>query len=121
MKVFHLTASGYAQVDYVAEKYRMIEFKDGYHAVTTDCIWRPGKEGGEAVMFTWQGRSSPEGQDAKRVPFVMKETNRLKDNHQPLSVSRLWVRWARHGVRFAILGIVYGLILYISYVVLRGG
>ena len=114
-KIFYLANTGIAQVDYVGEKFRMVEFKDGYHPMTNDCIWRPGKGHGDAVMFVWQGRSAPEGQDNARVRFTMKESNRLKDNAQPLSVSRLWYRWFRHGIRFAIIGIIYVIILYIAY------
>lgn len=121
MKVFYLTSPGVAKVDYVAEKFRLIEFKDGYHPITNDAIWRSRDGTGPAVMFVWQGRSSPEGQDPRRVPFIMKETNRLKDNGQPLHVSRLWLRWLRHGAFFTIYGVILTIFLYIILVIARGG
>lgn len=95
----------------------MIEFKDGYHPITNDCIWKSGLKDEEALMFVWQGRSSPEGQDSARVRFVMKETNRLKDNRQPLMISKLWVRWFKHGIIIAIYFITTIFAAYIAYLV----
>ena len=115
MKVYYLSSTGHAYIDYVNPKFRLIEFKDGYHPITNDAIWRSGA-GEDAVMYVWQGRSSPEGQSNDRVRFVMKETNRLKDNRQPIKVSKLWSRYIKHAIYAGIWLLAIAFMSYVVYI-----
>lgn len=116
-KVYYISASGIAYVDDVAPKFRAIEFRDGYHPITNDCIWRSGERNDESVMFIWQGRSSPEGQDPSKVRFFIKKNNRLKDNRQPLLVSRFWYRQFKKAVWTCVWTGVFIFLLYVGYTI----
>lgn len=117
MKVFFISSTGHCYLDEVNPKFRFIECKDGYHVISNDAIWKSGDRDEEAVVFIWQGRSSPEGQDPKRVRFALKETNRLKDNRQKIMVSRLWVRHAKTIIKAFVWFLVAFFTIYIVYLV----
>jgi len=117
MKVFFLSNTGHAYIDYVNPKFRLIECKDGYHPITNDAIWKAGESDDEAVMFIWHGRSSPEGQNEARVRFVMKETNRLKENRQPIKVSKLWVRRVKQVIVNAVWFFIFAFVIYVAYLI----
>jgi len=97
MRVYYLKANGYANVEDVSPKAWIVEEPDGFHPLTNDCIFRAGIGAGEEepVVFIWQNRTSPEGQDPERARATLKQVNRMKDHRQPVPVSRRWQRIAR--------------------------
>lgn len=117
MKVVYISATGNCYIDDIHPKFRAVEFRDGYHPIDNTSIWRCGDRDDEAVVFVWQGRSSPEGQDASKVRFFMKKTNRLKDNRQPLLVSRFWWRQAKRVIKSCVWIGVFIFLCYVGYTI----
>ncbi len=116
MRVYYLTAAGRALLEHVPPRFRMVEFLDGYHILSNDCIWRPSAEDGEATVFVFQGRSTPVGGDPSRVRFVMKETNRLRDNRQSVRVSLMWTRYLILAIKYIAVAAAVFFALYGAYV-----
>lgn len=110
-----MSNSGHSFVHYIPDKFRMVEFRDGYHTLSNSSIWRGGSVDKDAICIVWQGRSSPEGQGAAEVRFAMKESNRLKDNRQPIGVSKLWIRYAKAGIKASIVTVAFIFVTYIIF------
>ena len=106
MRCYYITAEGHAYAEFLHPKFRAVEFRDGYHPVVNTGIWRSGDRDEEACIFVWQGRSSPEGQDASQVRFFMKKCNRLKDNRQAILVSTIWWRYAKNAGAIIIASVI---------------
>lgn len=121
MDVYYLTPTGHAYKESIPTKFRMVEFRDGYHTLSNDCIWRSGDRDDEAVVFVWQGRTSPEGGTSERVRFAMKETNRLRDHHSPVLVSRMWWRYGITGLKYAGAMLLIGFVAYAYHVYRAAG
>lgn len=113
MRVYFITPIGVAVVERLHQKFRLVEFLDGFHPITNDAIWSDGS--GEGYVFIWQGRSSPEGQGDAKVRFSMKVTNRLKDVRDPIVASRRWLRIFRRGVKFGIIATAVIFVIYFSW------
>ena len=116
-RVYYMANTGHAWVDYIHPRFRIVEFRDGYHPISNETVWRPGTRDSEPCVYVWQGRTSPEGSSKERVRFVMKETNRLKDNRQPILVSKLWVRWLKQGIIVTAWLVGIAVALYVAYVI----